>query len=197
MKTSISISLIRNLVALVGAACLVAACGPSEEEIKAQADAEAATRAATKARIAKQQAAADPLHNMAHAVAIGKTQPVFDLKYDITKKPIVGEPIEIELAFVPMFPGDSFHATISPASHGLTLEGNLTPSTSEVKAGEPWRIKLIAHAAAPLAYYFNIAADHNASGVRSTRNFAIPLFASAVASATPSATPGATAPAAK
>lgn len=183
MKNSMSIRLVRNLVACVGAACLVAACGPSEEELKAQADAEAATRAATKARMAQQKAAADPLHNMAHAVAIGKTQPVFDLKYDIASKPMVGEPIEIELAFVPMFPGDSFHATIASASPGLTLEGNLTPTTSDVKAGEAWRIKLIAHAAAPVAYYFNVNADHNASGVRSTRNFSIPLFVAAPAAA--------------
>ena len=175
MNISIPSRTIRGLL-MAMSVCMLAACGPSEEELKAQADAEAAARAAAKARIAKQAAAADPTSAMAHAVVVGKSQAVMDLKYEISQKPMVGEPIEIELAFIPLYPGDSINATISSSNPGFTLDGNLTPSVANVKAGEPWRVKLTAHAVAPTAYYFNVSADHNAAGVRSTRNFAIPLF---------------------
>jgi hypothetical protein len=170
---------------LVAVACVAAlvltACGPSDAEKAAAADAEAKVRAATKARLAKQAAVADPTSNMAHAVVIDKSQAVLDLKYDIAHKPMVGEPIEIELALVPLYEGDSMNATIASANPGLTLEGNLTPSTTAVKAGTPWKVNVVAHATEPTAYYFTVLVDQYAAGVRSTRNFAIPFFVSSTA----------------
>jgi hypothetical protein len=176
----------RLFVLAVMATVALTACGPSEQEQAAAADADAKIRAATKARLAKQAAAADPTSAMAHAVVIDKSQAVLDLKYDIARKPMVGVPIEIELAFVPLYEGDSMNATIASATAGLTFEGNLTPTITTVKAGTPWKVNVVANAAEATAYYFTVMVEHNAAGVRSARNFAIPLFVSA-----PSAEPNA------
>ena len=172
--------LIRALTGVLLLTTLLAACGPSEEE-QAAAAADAARRAAAaaKANAAKKAAAADPTANMARAVVVGKSQAVVDLKYEIAAKPLVGEAVEIDLALLPSIAGDSMSLNIAPAGTGLTLDGDLAPSTNEVKVGQPWHVNLIAHAAKPEVYYFTVAVDHYSAGIRSTRNFAIPIIVSA------------------
>ena len=155
-------------------------CGSDKKEQQAQAEAAAAKAAAAKAAAARRAAAADPTAHMARAPALGKSQAVVDLKYFIAKPPLVGEPIEIELAFVPSVEGDSMSAAIASVGQ-LKLEGELTPNTGKFTAGQLWKIPLVAHAATPDAFYFTVSVDFYLAGVRTTRNFAIPLLVSAPA----------------
>src|SRR5690349_10310430 len=122
-----------NLFALM-AILAVAGCGPSEEEKLAAAD--AAAKAAYNAKKAAAAAkAADPTATMARAVATSKPDAPIDLKYDILAKPIIGEPIEIELALIPTATGDAMSVAIG-ASAGLTVSGTLEANFAEVTPGQ-------------------------------------------------------------
>jgi hypothetical protein len=155
----------------------VAGCGPSEEEKLAEAD--AAAKAAFNARKAAAAAkAADPTATMARAVATSKPEAPIDLKYDILGKPIVGEPVEIELALIPTNTGDGMSVVIG-ASAGLTVSGTLEANFSGVTPGQAVRTRFTAKADKEDAFYVTVATTMHAAGVGSTRTYAIPILTSA------------------
>jgi hypothetical protein len=154
----------------------VAGCGPSEEEKLAAAD--AAAKAAYNAKKAAAAAkAADPTATMARAVATSKPEAPIDLKYDILAKPIVGEPVEIELALIPTATGDGMSVVIG-ASAGLTVSGTLEASFSGVTPGQAVRTGFTVKADTEDAFYVTVATTMHAAGVGSTRTYAIPILMS-------------------
>jgi hypothetical protein len=155
----------------------VAGCGPSEEEKLAEAEAAAKVAYAAK-KAAAAAKAADPTATMARAVATSKADAPIDLKYDILGKPIVGEPVEIELALIPTATGDGMSIVIG-ASAGLTVSGNLEASFSEANPGQAVRTRFTAKADKEDAFYVTVATTMHAAGVGSTRTYAIPILTSA------------------
>lgn len=155
---------------------LLAGCGPSEEEKLAEAEAQArAALAAKKAAAAAK--AADPTATMARAVATSKPEAPIDLKYEILVKPIVGEPVEIELALIPTATGDAMSAVIA-ASAGLSVSGDLNPNFNDVKVGEAVRTRFFAKADKEDVFYITVATTMHAAGIPNTRTYAIPILMS-------------------
>jgi hypothetical protein len=167
--------------ACVGAlALLLSACGSDEPQV-----------AASVAPVKRAQVPDDPTAKMARAVTVnGATVPV-NLKYEILTKPVVGMPVEIELAVMPSQSGDSMTVAFV-GSAGLTLSADAAPPMNAVKAGQIERVKFSAQAQQATVFYVTVTATVNSAGTSSVRSFAIPLIMSAPAAiAEPAAAPAA------
>jgi hypothetical protein len=157
--------------AIVLLAALVGACGSGGEEAAAPAPAP---------QVRKPDAApapVDPTAKMARAVTIGKSTVPLDLKYEIAAKPIVSQPMEMDLAFVPTRGADSMSMAFAPST-GLTLSADSAPTLEAVKAGQAHHVKLTAMADKPDVFYVTVTATLYSAGVSSIRTFAIPLIVS-------------------
>jgi hypothetical protein len=177
---------LRAIVISFVAAMAVAGCGSADEPVTVAVK-----------PIKREQAPEDPTAKMARAVTIGKSNVAVNLKYDILNKPIVGAPVEIELAVIPTFGADSIDITFV-GSDGLTVSADSAPSIDQVKAAQVERVKLSVQAAQATVYYVTVTATVYTAGTSSVRNFAIPIIMSApVVAAEPTVTTesAATAPA--
>jgi len=168
-----------QLLVGVAAATLLFACGADD---KPQATASAPP-------VKHDKAPVDPTATMAHAVTMGSSSVPVDLKYEILSKPLVGSPIEIELAVVPKVGADSMSVAYV-ASPGLTLSTDSAPAIEAVKAGKIERVKFSAVAHEATVFYVTVTATIYTAGSSSARNFAIPIIVSATAQAeAPAAAP--------
>ena len=117
-------------------------------------------------------APADP--RMADAVATGKTSAPVDLQYDLLAKPDVGQPFEIELAFVPRLAADTLEVEVS-AIPGLTLVNGGGAKFEPVVAGERYTAKVLVNADAAGIYYVNVVARMLTKVQTEARTFSIPV----------------------
>ena len=136
----------------------------------------------------------DPTAKMARAVTVGKSNVPVELKYEIAGKPIVGQPVEMEFAFVPKQGADSMGMAFVPSA-GLTLSADGVPNLEVVKPGQPHHVKISAMADKADVFYVTVTATLYVAGTSSIRTFAIPLIlsdpAAPAAEAAPAATPAA------
>ena len=147
---------------------VLAACGSDSEDVTAVPQVKKADAV---------QAPVDPTAKMARAVNVGKSTVPIELKYEIASKPIVDQPIEIELAIVPKQGADSMTIGFA-ASGGLTLSAESAPSIDVVKSGQPHTVKLSAMTDKPEMFYVTVTATLYSAGSSSARTFAIPLIVS-------------------
>jgi predicted small lipoprotein YifL len=130
----------------------------------------------------------DPTAKMARAVTIGKSNVPVNLKYEILNKPIVGTPVEIELALIPTFGADSMTIGLA-GSEGLTVSTDAAPTIDVVKAAQVERIKFSVQAQEAAVYYVTVTATLYTAGTSSARAFAVPIIMSAPVVATEPAAP--------
>lgn len=162
-----------SAVALSLAAAIVAGCGgKSDDEVAAKA---------AKAKAAVKQAAEDvesgPAGDdrLANAVVVtGKSSAPVDLKYDITAKPAVGQPFEVELTFLPRVGADTLDVEVS-AVEGLTLVGGSAISFDKVQAGERYTSKVLAQSDAAGMYYIGVSAKMTTKVRTEVRGFSVPV----------------------
>jgi hypothetical protein len=160
-------------------------------------------RATTPARHAakvSQDAAALALANMVNAVGTGKPYADIELKFDLRARPVVGEPVDIDLALIPTQDLDRVSATFQ-AVEGMELtKGGRSPEVAHPPVGVPISHTLTVIPQRDGVFYVSaiVLADLGSETV--TRNFSIPLIAGAgnsVAAASDASAPGAAAPAAR
>ena len=111
---------------------------------------------------------------MANAVATGKTAAAVDLKYDIPAKPVVGEPFELELAFLPRLAADSLEVEVTGIP-GLTLVSTGTSQFDGVAAGDRHVMRVLVRAEAPGLYYVGVAAKMVTKVQTDARTFSVPV----------------------
>jgi hypothetical protein len=167
---------------LVGSLAVLAlsACGSSDEQQVA---------APVKA-VKHEQTPDDPTAKMARAVPIGGATAPVNIKYEILNKPIVGSPIEIDLAVIPTQVADSMTITYAGSS-GLTLSADAAPPINVVKTGQPERLKISAQAQHETVFYVTVTATVYVAGTSSARVFAIPIIVSAQGATVEQAAPAA------
>ncbi len=115
---------------------------------------------------------------MASAVSVSKSNAEIELKYDIANKPVVGQPVEVKLMFVPMSDAQSLTVDIS-AMQPLQLGGQLKASFKDVKLGEtnPQSFTLVAPPEAGAGIYVaNVAVTLTRGGASISKTFAIPVI---------------------
>ena len=111
---------------------------------------------------------------MANAVVTGKTAAAVDLKYDVPVKPAVGEPFELELAFLPRLAADTLEVEVTGIP-GLTLVSSGTSRFEAVGAGDRHVMRVLVRADAPGLYYVGVAARMVTKVQTDSRTFSVPV----------------------
>jgi hypothetical protein len=151
-------------------------CG-SDPDPEAAAPPPAANPAAAAQAPAPTPAAApaeDPTARMARAVGNGKPGAAVDIRYEFVAKPTVGQPTELEIAFVPSAGVDSLDANVS-GMDGITLAGPLTASFAKVEGGKPYMHKVSVLPDRSGVYYVTVSVTTQIGGQALARTFSIPF----------------------
>ncbi|HZC87687.1 MAG TPA: hypothetical protein VE266_11880 [Steroidobacteraceae bacterium] len=164
----------RNLALSVAAAALLVGCGWGSSG-------DAAKSAAAKPVTAKAVTAADQLsRNMVSAVAASKpsTLPI-QVKFELRDRPQVGQPVELDLAIVPMSASVDRVSGKVEGEEGLeVVEGAQIAPTDRPAEGTPIRqpVKVLPRQDGIFTVHVVVTID--AGGQTSSEAYAIPLIAS-------------------
>ena len=166
-----------SFVAVIASVAVAAGCGKDADEKVADAPgpAPAAQQAPPPAPVdPAEAAAAEKLRHYATAVESGKSSAPVDLKYDVLAKPAVGQPFEVELAFVPRLPADKLEVEVT-GIEGLTIVGDGRYVFDPVEAGDVYTAKVLAQADASGLYYFGVSAQMITPVQTEARAFSVPV----------------------
>jgi hypothetical protein len=166
---------------VVALAAVLAACGRGEDEQAAATDTPPATAGAPAGGAAAPAESPDD-KRMANAVVTGKTTAPVDLKYDVLAKPDVGQPFEIELAFLPRLAADTLEVEVTGIP-GLTVVSGGSNRFEGVLAGERHVAKVLVQADAPGIYYANVVAKMVTQVQTEARTFSVPVVVGSVPAA--------------
>jgi hypothetical protein len=172
------------------AGLLAVGCGSKDEGAAAEGSAD---KSATTATAGKQgadakggavatAAANDKTANMATAVADSKTTAPIDLKYDVLAKPDIGQPFEIELAFVPQVAADTLEVEVNDAP-GLVIVGERAASFAPVASGEIYTHKILLRGDNVGLFYVSVLAKVSTKVQSESRAFSIPVVIGTVPAA--------------
>jgi len=120
------------------------------------------------------QAPADPLARMAHAVGNGKPGAAVLIRYDFASKPAVGTPTELQLAFIPQAGVDSLDILVSGID-GVTLSGPLTASFADVVPSKPYMHTVTVLPDRAGVFYLSVVATTQIGNQNLSRTFAVPF----------------------
>jgi hypothetical protein len=164
-----SVSLRAALVAISLAAGVVG-CGSADEGADAKG---AKSQAAKKAGVDATKVRAD----MVSAVSASKAGPPVTLKFALNERPGVGEPIDVEVALIPISDLTRLFVKFQPST-GLTLvKGAESPQFERPKTGEPIHHTVTVQASVDGIYYITAAVVADAEDSSLTRTFSIPVIA--------------------
>ena len=169
-----------RVLAVVALAAVLAACGRGDEEQAAVTDTPAAAGAPAGGAAAPVESPDDK--RMANAVVTGKVGAPVDLKYDVLAKPDVGQPFEVELAFLPRLAADALEIEVTGIP-GLTVVSGGTTRFGGVTSGERYVAKALVQADAPGIYYANVIAKMITQVQTEARTFSVPVVVGAVPAA--------------
>jgi hypothetical protein len=140
-----------------------------------------ASDAAARRSAAKKPADASELAlaNMMSAASAGKSFGDVALKFDLRDRPVVGEPVDIDVAIIPAQDLDSVSATFQPGDGLEVTQGGKTPAVSHPPVGVPITHTLTIVPQRDGVFYVSavVVADSAAQSV--SRSFSIPLIAGA------------------
>jgi hypothetical protein len=175
----------RNFALSVAAATAFAGCG-------SHSDGTSATRAPAKPIVRKGLNPADDTSRMVSAVAASKpsTLPV-QLKFDLHDRPDIGQPLDVDLAIVPMSASVDRVAGTLEGEDGLELldGGQIAPTDRPVE-GVPIRhsVKVLPKREGIFTLHAVLTVD--AAGQSSTGTYSVPVIAAARGSDAPAGTQG-------
>jgi hypothetical protein len=163
----------RNLALSLAAAVLLLGCG-------SQSSSDAAKSAAAKPATRKALNAADELsRNMVSAVAANKPSALpIQVKFELRERPDVGQPVELDLAIVPMSASVDRVSGKVEGEDGLeVIEGAQIAATDRPAEGTPIRqlVKVLPHQEGIFTVHALVTVD--AGGQSSSEIYAIPLIA--------------------
>jgi hypothetical protein len=125
---------------------------------------------------------------MVSAVSSGKAGD-FELKYELRERPVVGQPVDIDLALIPARDMDRIYAVFQ-AADGLELtKGGRTSDFDHPPAGVPITHTLTVVAQRDGVLYVSAVVLADTSTESVTRSFSIPVIAGAGFSAPVAAEP--------
>jgi hypothetical protein len=166
-----SASLRAVLVALSFAAAAIG-CGSADDGTTADGKG-GKTQAAKKAVVDASKLRPD----MVSAVSASKAGPPVTLKFALNQRPMVGQPIEVEIALIPISDLTRLFARFQPST-GLTLvKGAESPQFERPKTGEPIHHTVTVMANVDGIYYITAAVVADAEDSSLTRTFSIPVIA--------------------
>jgi hypothetical protein len=166
-------------LAILTLAALLAACGGGGDD-----GPKVRNRTSTSADDTAQTAAAESPEDkrMANAVATGKTSAPVDLKYDVLAKPEVGQPFEIELAFLPRLATDTLEVEVTGIP-GLVVVSGGKARFDGVAAGSRHVARVTVQADTAGIYYVNVVARMITQVQTEARTFSVPVVVGNIAPA--------------
>ena len=138
---------------------------------------EASTRPRRRGRVEESRSTAPVRSDMVAAVSGRQSGPACHPQVRPESAPLVGEPVDVEVALIPVSPLERLFARFQP-SNGLTLvKGGESPQYENPPTGEP-----IAHVVTVMAnndgiFYITAAVVADAQDSSLTRTFSIPVIA--------------------
>lgn len=115
--------------------------------------------------------------DMVSAVSASKVGPPVTLKFALNQRPMVGEPIDVEIALIPVSDLTRLFVRFQPST-GLTLvKGAESPQFDRPKTGEPIHHTVTVMATVDGIYYITAAVVADAEDSSLTRTFSIPVIA--------------------
>jgi hypothetical protein len=179
MKQNSTEAASRKLVILALAALLAACGGGGDDGPKVRQRTSAPVDEAAQAAAA---AESPDDKRMANAVVTGKTSAPVDLKYDLLAKPAVGQPFEIELAFLPRLATDTLEVEVTGIP-GLVVVSGGKARFDGVAAGGRHVAKVTVQADTAGIYYVNVVARMITQVQTEARTFSVPVVVGTVAPA--------------
>jgi hypothetical protein len=157
-------------VALAAIAALMTACGKADDEAVAQTP--------TKAQGGKKGIDASQVRaDMVAAVSASKAGPPVALKFALHQRPMVGEPVDIEIALIPVTALERLFVRFQPST-GLTLvKGGESPQYENPVTGQALEHTLTVMASNDGIFYVTAAVVADAEDSSLTRTFSIPVIA--------------------
>ncbi len=170
METHAKDSFRLGCVALAAVAALMAGCDKSDDD---SAKGPAAKTHGGKKAVDASQVRAD----MVAAVSASKAGPPVTLKFALHQRPMVGEPVDIEVALIPVTELERLFVRFQ-ASTGLTLvKGGESPQYEKPVTGQPLEHVVTVMASNDGIFYVTAAVVADAEDSSLTRTFSIPVIA--------------------
>jgi hypothetical protein len=119
------------------------------------------------------------LRDMVSAVSSGKASAEIDLKFALRERPVVGEPVDIDVALIPGHDLDQIYATFSAADGLEVTKGGRMPQLEHPEAGAPisHTVTIVAQRDGIFFVSATVLADSPTNSV--THLFSIPVIAGA------------------
>jgi hypothetical protein len=115
--------------------------------------------------------------DMVAAVSASTAGPPVALKFALNQRPMVGEPIDIDVALIPISDLTRLFVKFQPST-GLTLvKGAESPQFDSPRTGEPIHHTVTVMASVDGIYYITAAVVADAAESSLTRTFSIPVIA--------------------
>jgi len=177
MKLKATSSAPGRCLVVVACVAVLAACGRGDEEQVTTQTPAAATANGAAATPVPAESPEDK--RMANAVVTGKTAAAVDLKFDVLARPEVGQPFEIELAFLPRLAADTLEVEVTGIP-GLTIVSGGAAKFDAVASGDRHVVKALVRADAAGLYYANVVARTITQLQTEVRTFSVPVAVGAV-----------------
>lgn len=154
----------------------LAACGKDTESNPAAAPVDASASAAGKAA---DDTVADATRGMVAGVTAGKSGGLVDLKFKIKARPQLGQPLVIDVAYLPNVASDLMRATFI-STEGLSVRSSAVPADYErVQPGAVYRHQLTVVPRDSGVYFVSAIVSMQTSTGDVTRTFSIPVVVGA------------------
>jgi hypothetical protein len=174
---------------LIATLALLSSCGKADHAA-APGSAHASRTAATKGS----GGSALDLADMVRAVSSGKVATEIDLKFALRERPVVGEPVDIDLALIPAHELDQVYATFSAADGLEITKGGRTSQIQHPEPGAPITHLVTIVPQRDGIFFVNATVLTDSPTNSTTHSFSIPIIAGAGIAA--SVAPGSDLPAA-
>jgi hypothetical protein len=161
-------------LAALGATFALVGCGNKAQDGTSTTMTRHKPRVETAVKKDSQAAYVAESSRMASAVVSGKTSAPVELRYELATKPAIGQPLEIELAFLPTAPADALEVAVS-GMPGLTVASGEAIKFEKVQSGETYTHKFLVQASGSGTYYVSVIAKMVSETRTEVRTFSVPV----------------------
>ena len=157
-------------------ACAVAATSACHRDSEPAPEAVPAPRVAAPVAVRKGPTAAELTVGMVEAASQGKSQLPVQLKFEVSQRPTVGRPVDINIALIPAIDANGANIQVA-GGEGLTVVAGASQfDLAAVEAGQVYRqsVKVSPSAVGVLLLNLTISLKHDE--MTESRLFSIPLI---------------------
>ena len=161
-------------IAALGAVTALAAC--HGDSGAAPPPAPATPRVSTAVPVKKVPSAAEQTSGMVEAASVGKSELPVSLKFDLKQRPVLGQPLAIDIALVPQIDADAANVEMTGIDGLTVLPGAKAFTAGPVAAGEVYRHSIEVTPAAEGVVLLGLTVSRKHGEMTDSRVFSVPLI---------------------